>query len=143
MAKMAAALVRAKQHGTDPDLSGFTKSILLFYVALVFLGVTIWPVFRALVTNLIWNNTRIGEHRIECRLQPMKFMWIWASNFVAAVFSLGFLIPWASVRLSRYQLSVVRLLPAGDLQEIGATEPENIGAVGAEAAGMFDFDIAL
>jgi hypothetical protein len=37
----------------------------------------------------------------------------------------------------------VRLLPASDLQEFVAAEPERIGAVGEEAATAFDFDIAL
>jgi uncharacterized membrane protein YjgN (DUF898 family) len=47
------------------------------------------------------------------------------------------------VRLTRYQLESMRLLPASDLQEFVAAEPESIGAVGEEAAAVFDFDIAL
>jgi len=57
--------------------------------------------------------------------------------------TLGLFIPWAMVRLARYQLQSMRLLPATDLQEFVAAEPETVGAIGAEAATAFDFDIAL
>jgi uncharacterized membrane protein YjgN (DUF898 family) len=56
---------------------------------------------------------------------------------------LGLFIPWAMVRLAKFQLESVRLLPASDLQEFTAAEPESPGAVGEEAATIFDFDISL
>ena len=99
--------------------------------------------FHALITNLIWNNTRLGEHRIECNMSPFKLIWITVSNFVLVVLTLGLFIPWAVVRLAKFQLESVRLLPASDLQEFVAAEPETLGAVGEEAATAFDFDIAL
>jgi len=37
----------------------------------------------------------------------------------------------------------VRIVPASDLQEFVAAEPERLGAVGEEAATAFDFDISL
>jgi len=37
----------------------------------------------------------------------------------------------------------VTLLPASNLQEFEDAEPESVGAVGEEAATVFDFDIAL
>ena len=59
------------------------------------------------------------------------------------VITLGIYIPWAMVRVTKYQLESVRLLPASDLQEFTAAEPEAVGAIGEEAAAVFDFDIAL
>jgi uncharacterized membrane protein YjgN (DUF898 family) len=107
------------------------------------MGVSIGPAFHALITNLIWNNTRLGEHRIECNMSPFVLIWISLSNFALVVLTLGLFIPWAMVRLARFQLESVRLLPAGDLQEFVAAESENLGAVGEEAATAFDFDISL
>jgi uncharacterized membrane protein YjgN (DUF898 family) len=107
------------------------------------MGILIGPAFHALITNLIWTNTRVGEHRIECKMSPLGLIWITVSNFVLVVLTLGLFIPWAMGRLARFQLESVRLLPAGDLQEFLAAEPETIGAVGEETAAAFDFDISL
>jgi uncharacterized membrane protein YjgN (DUF898 family) len=76
-------------------------------------------------------------------MSPLAMIWITVSNFVLVVLTLGLFIPWAAVRLAKFQLESVRLIPASDLQEFEAAEPEAIGAVGEEAATVFDFDISL
>jgi uncharacterized membrane protein YjgN (DUF898 family) len=135
--------LQAQDEGTPPSPENILTFVALLYGTLLLISVLVYPTFRALLTNLIWNNTRVGEHQIECRISPRKLVWITVSNFVAVVVSIGFLIPWAAVRLSRYQLSCMKLLPVSDLQEFVAAESENVGALGEEATGMFDFDIAL
>ena len=131
-----------QKHGRiDPGLVLRTMGIL--YGAFILVGISIGPTFRALITNLIWNNTRLGEHRIECNLSPWILIWITVSNFVLIVLTLGMFMPWAAVRLARYELESMRLVPASDLQEFEAAEPESLGAVGEEAVSAFDFDISL
>jgi uncharacterized membrane protein YjgN (DUF898 family) len=137
------ALSQAQQHGGHVDPRGLIRALVILYGALILMGVSIGPVFHALITNLIWSNTRIGEHRIECRMSPLGLVWITLSNFVLVILTVGLFIPWATVRLARFQLESVQLLPASDLQEFVAAASEDIGAVGAEAATAFDFDIAL
>jgi uncharacterized membrane protein YjgN (DUF898 family) len=137
------ALPQAQKHGGHVDVNAVLKALAVLYGMLILIGVSIGPIFHALITNLIWSNTRIGEHRIECRISPLILAWITLSNFVLVILTLGLFIPWASVRLTKFQLDSVRLLPAGDLQEFVAAEPEMVGAVGEEAATAFDFDISL
>jgi uncharacterized membrane protein YjgN (DUF898 family) len=137
------ALSQAQKQGGHVNPHAVFRAIAILYGALILLGVSIGPAFHALITNLIWNNTRVGEHRIECNLSPFVLIWITVSNFVLVVLTLGLFIPWAMVRLARVQLESVRLLPASDLQEFVAAEPETIGAVGEEAATAFDFDISF
>jgi uncharacterized membrane protein YjgN (DUF898 family) len=138
-----AALSQAQKQGGHPNPVAVFRAVAILYGALILMGISIGPVFHALITNLIWNNTRVGEHRIECNMSPLVLIWITASNFVLVVLTLGLFIPWAMVRLAKFQLESVRLLPAGDLQEFVAAEPETIAAVGEEAATAFDFDISL
>jgi uncharacterized membrane protein YjgN (DUF898 family) len=140
---MFATLGQAGKHGGRINPAELIRFFVIVYGGLILLGVSIGPVFHALITNLIWNNTRLGAHRIECNMSPLKLIWITASNFVLVVLTLGLFIPWAMVRLTKFQLESVRLLPAGDLQEFVAAEPETLGAVGEEAATAFDFDISL
>jgi uncharacterized membrane protein YjgN (DUF898 family) len=135
-------LTKARANGhIDPN--AVMRALFILYGALILLGVSVGPAFQALIQNLIWNNTRIGEHRIECQLSPWKLIWISLSNFLLVVVTLGFFIPWATVRLTKYRVESMRLLPASDLQEFVAAEPESPGALGEEAASVFDFDIAL
>jgi uncharacterized membrane protein YjgN (DUF898 family) len=137
------SMSQAQKHGGHANPQAVLRFMAFLYGALILMAVSIGPIFHALITNLIWNNTRLGEHRIECNMSPWVLIWITASNFVLVALTLGLFIPWAAVRLTRFQLESVRLLPASDLQEFVAAEPEAIGAVGEEAASAFDFDIAL
>ena len=137
------SLFQVQKNGGHANPQAVFRALAVLYGAAILMLVSIGPVFHALITNLIWSNTRLGEHRIECNMSPWVLIWITASNFVLVAVTLGLFIPWAVVRLARFQLESVRLLPASDLQEFVAAEPERIGAVGEEAATAFDFDIAL
>jgi uncharacterized membrane protein YjgN (DUF898 family) len=137
------ALFQMQKPGGHVDPGAIFRALLIIYGAVLAVSVLIGPTFHALLTNLIWNNTRLGEHRIECKIAPLGLVWIGLSNLVLVVLTLGLFMPWAMVRLTKYQLESMRLLPASDLQEFVAAGPETIGAVGEEAAAVFDFDIAL
>jgi uncharacterized membrane protein YjgN (DUF898 family) len=137
------AMVQMQRHGGHVDPRALFRAILIIYGALILTGILIGPIFHALITNLVWNNTRLGEHRIQCDISPVALMWISLSNFVLVVITLGLFVPWAMVRMVRIQLNAMRFLPAGDLQEFVSAEPETLGAVGEEAVTAFDFDISL
>jgi uncharacterized membrane protein YjgN (DUF898 family) len=138
-----AAVAQAQKHGGHIDPRALARTLLTFYGVAILTMLLIGSIFHALITNLVWNNTRLGEHRIECKLSPLALMWVGLSNFVLVVLTLGLFMPWAAVRLARIQVNAVTLLPASDLQEFEAAEPETVGAVGEEAATAFDFDISL
>lgn len=137
------SVLQMQRHTGHVDPRALFRTLLIFYAALILVGSFIGPVFDALITNLVWSNTRLGDHRIECNIAPLGLMWIGLSNLVLVVISLGMLIPWATVRVTRFKLNAMRLIPASDLQEFVAAEPEDIGAAGTEVASAFDFDIAL
>lgn len=118
-------------------------TLAILWGASILVGLSVGSIFHAVITNLIWNNTRLGEHRIDCVMSPWGLMWVYASNFVLVVVTLGFFTPWAMVRLVRFQIESLQFQRASDLQEFVDAEPETVGAVGEEAASIFDFDIAL
>ena len=62
---------------------------------------------------------------------------------IAIMFSLGLLIPWASVRMARYRLANLRLYVAGELDHFVASEQEQVSAVGEASLDFFDFDVGL
>jgi uncharacterized membrane protein YjgN (DUF898 family) len=134
---------QVQRQGVRVNPSEVLRNLAVLYGALILMGLSIGPVFHALITNLIWSNTRVGEHRIECKMPPLRLIWISLSNFVLVVITVGLFIPWAAVRLAKFQLESVQILPASDLQEFEAGDPENVGAIGEETATVFDFDISL
>jgi uncharacterized membrane protein YjgN (DUF898 family) len=136
-------LGQMQKQGGHIDGKAIFRMLLMLYGTLILIALVIGPIFQALITNLIWSNTRIGEHRIECKMPPLTLMWITISNFILVILTVGLFTPWAAVRLAKFRLESLRLLPASDLQEFEAAEPETIGAVGEEAATVFDFDISL
>jgi len=140
---MFIAATEAQKHGGRVNPYDAVKALLMLYGITILVAVSIGPVFRALIANLIWSNTRVGEHRIECNMSPLGLIWTTLSNLVLIVLTLGLFIPWASVRMAKFQLEAVRLVPAGDLQQFVDAEPDQVGAVGEEAASAFDFDISL
>jgi uncharacterized membrane protein YjgN (DUF898 family) len=137
------AASEAQKHGGRVNPYAVLKALVMLYGILLVVVVSIGPVFRALIANLIWSNTRVGEHRSECNIPPLGLIWITFSNLVLVALTLGLFIPWASVRMAKFQLEAVRLVPAGDLQQFVDAEPDQVGAVGEEAASAFDFDISL
>jgi uncharacterized membrane protein YjgN (DUF898 family) len=134
---------RAHRSHAHVDPRAAFRALAVLYAGLILIGLSIGPAFHALITNLVWNHTRIGEHRIECHISPWRLIWISISNLLLVALSLGLLGPWARVRVARYQIECIQLLPASDLQDIVAAEPEDLGAAGEEAASVFDFDISL
>ena len=99
--------------------------------------------FSARIANLVWNATRLGEHRFESRLRVLPLMWILLTNMLLVLITLGLYMPWAAVRLARYRAENLVLHPAGSLEAFLAGAEGEVGAVGEETLDMFDFDIGL
>ena len=68
-------------------------------------------------------------------------IWIYFSNGVAIVFSLGLLVPWAMVRLARYRAKHFVLLASGDLDAFVAEREREEGAAGSELLDALDLDM--
>ena len=99
--------------------------------------------FSARIANLVWNSTRLGDHRFESQLRVLPLMWIMLTNMLLVLITLGLYMPWAAVRLARYRAENLVLHPVGSLEAFLAGAESDVGAVGEETLDMFDFDIGL
>ena len=106
-------------------------------------GLTLFACMQTLVTNLVWSSLTLGDHRFESYLEELKMVWIYLSNAMAIILSVGLLVPWATIRTVRYRLANLYLYPSGELDNFIAGEDETIDAVGEEIIEFFDFDIGL
>jgi uncharacterized membrane protein YjgN (DUF898 family) len=110
-------------------------------------SLTIIAFLRASGTNLVWSNVILDGNPSSVSflstLSALRMIWIYLSNAIAIVLSLGLLIPWASVRTVRYRLSNLVVSSSGDLDTFVASEQEKVEAVGEEVADFFDFDLGI
>ncbi|MGZ0078936.1 YjgN family protein [Methylomonas sp. YC3] len=110
------------------------------YLALFLLA---YPYVAARLQNLVWNSTQLGPHGFQAQLQAREMLGIMFSNVLLTLLTLGLYKPFADIRLARYRIERVALLPRGNIDEFVAGLQTNTSAAGEELAEMFDFDIAL
>lgn len=96
------------------------------------------------IQNLVWNNTEMADVSFESTASARKLFWIHASNLGLIMLTLGLYKPFAAVRLVRYRLENLALVPHGDLDDFVSDQSvDGAGAAGEEAGEFFDIDIAL
>lgn len=121
-------------------VSIFNAVLWLFLV--IYLGFLAY--LKANVTNFVFNHTHLGKLRLESTLQVDQMLWLYFSNAIGIVLSLGLLIPWAKIRMIRYRLANLTLHVANDdLNNFVAAERDKASAIGEEMGDMFDVDIGL
>ena len=118
--------------------------VAFFVLGLAFYGVSFFTLgyLKSRLTNTTLNNTELGPILIESSLRARDLGWLYLSNTVAIMLSLGFLIPWAQIRMARYKATQTQLL-AKDMNAINGIEQDDPSAFGEELGEFFDFDFGL
>lgn len=102
------------------------------------------PYLESRIQNLVWNNTELGMHKFESKAKARSLLWIHASNLGLITLTFGLYKPFAAVRLAKYRVESMTLVPADDLEAFLADHSaDHAGALGQEAGDLFDIDIAL
>jgi len=149
------ALTICLQGGISPLLQGagtgnpapLRKSLAIAFAVLFFLILAGYLAFlvylETALANLVWNSTAIGNNRLVSTLRVRSVIWIRLTNALAVLLSVGLLIPWATIRLTRYRIGQLQLLAADDLGRFRASPREEIGPAGEEIGDIFGIDVAL
>lgn len=115
-------------------------AVIGFYLAaFLFIG----PWFAARIQNLVWNGTALGPHTFSSSVRARDLFWIYLTNFIGIVLTLGLFKPFADIRLAKYRLEHMALNAQGSLDEFLAGQQQFISAMGEETADVFDFDISF
>jgi uncharacterized membrane protein YjgN (DUF898 family) len=126
------------QGGSEDPIAVATAALLIaavFLVAHAFLSTQI--------ENYACNNTLLGDDRFSMDLEFGRMLWLYVSNALAIVASVGLMIPWAQVRLAHYRLSRLSLQTVAGLDRHVAAAPQSVSATGQELGATFDVDIGL
>lgn len=127
----------------QPDPAKLILAQVLTMLVLMPLYIFIWSFVQSRIFNAVMNNTTLGDHAFEADLPIGRLTWITLSNAVLVVLSLGLLLPWAKVRLTRFRLSHVRMLPSGSLSEFAAQQSAEVSAAGDELGDYLDLDLGF
>jgi uncharacterized membrane protein YjgN (DUF898 family) len=103
----------------------------------------IFGYLMAALSNLYFNSTTLGQHGFSSQLKAGKITWIYLTNTMAIVLSLGLLIPWAKVRMMIYRADCLQLNVRGSLDNFIADELKHVSALGEEVGEVFDMDIGV
>ena len=110
----------------------------------IVLGLFYFTYLKVRFTNIQFNNARIAGHSFESSLEVIPLFWIYFTNLLAIVFSVGLLTPWAMIRSARYRADRLTLLiRRGDLNDLVGAEQENASAIGEEIGELLDLDLGL
>lgn len=113
--------------------------VVALYAFLLF----IQPYIASRTTNLAWRHTHLDTHPFDCHLQARRLFWIYLTNLFAIVLTLGLYTPFAQIRLAKYRIEQMAILPMGSLDEFLADRQQEVDAAGEGAADLFDIDLAL
>jgi uncharacterized membrane protein YjgN (DUF898 family) len=119
---------------------------LLYYVVGQFISAYI---MRATTNGTVMAATANidGEqqsiHRLGCDWTLPSMLGIYLTNLIAIALSLGLLVPWAQMRILRYQLNHTWVEVTGTLDDVVAGQAQEVSSIGEEIGDVFDVDIGL
>jgi uncharacterized membrane protein YjgN (DUF898 family) len=99
--------------------------------------------FQASFLNASFGGVQIGGNYLRSNLQIAPLVWIYVTNLLGIVFTLGLFYPWAKVRQTRYQLENMAVDSDGNLSGFMADATPRTSALGEEAGDFFDVDFGL
>ena len=139
-ASLTALTLGAKGGTPGPRLmTGIVVAVLVFYVGLFAIGIFL----RVRYNNLLWNNSQMEGHRFESSQRVRDMLWIYASNLVAILCTVGLAVPWAMTRLARYRAAHFQIAVAGSIEDFAADAQAQHGAAGAELVDALDFGLDI
>lgn len=103
---------------------------LLYFVLMVYA--------QTQLANLTWNGTTVAGNRFRSTLRARDMAWLFVSNAAAIACSLGLLMPWATVRMTRYRFERLEIETSGGLDGFlaDARADAATGAAGEEIGDL-------
>lgn len=124
-------------------LAPFVHWLPIIMLIAIPLGIVAWTYLTVARQNYLFNNTKVGPHELRLNLSLARVLWIRFSNLVVIALSVGLMIPWAQIRMARYQIEQMSLVPKGDLETMVNDQQNKVGAYGDEMGEGMDLDIGL
>ena len=96
-----------------------------------------------IAANLVLNHTQLAGGRLMSTTNPWNMAWIMLTNALAVVFSIGLLIPWARIRVTRYRLYNLSLLAEDNVHHFVAQAKSRTKVLDEGASKPYDATLAM
>jgi uncharacterized membrane protein YjgN (DUF898 family) len=128
------------------ETAAFGGLLLTMYgiVSAYVLYLFVRPFLQSRIQNLVWNHTEIAGMRFSSSTTARHLLYLHSTNLLLTIFTLGLFKPFAEIRVMKYRVESLSLIPDGDLETYLCDHAgDNAGAIGQEAGDFFDIEIAL
>jgi uncharacterized membrane protein YjgN (DUF898 family) len=128
----------------DADPAAFVGLMLLIYALFFAAFLPAGAIYQAMTRNVVYGSTELAEgHGFISNVSWPKLFWIILSNVIVVLLTLGLMLPWAQVRMSKYLAAHTFAIPNGSMDEfVGAILPEG-SAIGDAYTDLEAIDIGL
>ncbi len=128
-----------KEASTTEDGTSFLLMQLVFFI----LYLWIFAYLQTKRHNLIFNHVKIEEMSFKSTLSVSYMLYLYVTNTLGIVCTLGLLVPWSMVRTARYRASQLRLLTNQSLEHFLANQQTQLNAMGEEFGEVFDIEVGI
>jgi uncharacterized membrane protein YjgN (DUF898 family) len=133
--------VSAMESKPSPSTSLVISLVMSGIFAFIFLPVV--ASFEKKFLNMTFDGLRLGPHTLCCKLEVNRLAWIYMTNLLGMIFTLGLFYPWARVRRVQYQLDSMSVATVGSLDSFVAAADASTSATGEELGEFFDVDFGF
>jgi uncharacterized membrane protein YjgN (DUF898 family) len=123
-----------------PMIYAIMFGAILLYAAIIF---SMTAYIQSRLYNLIWNNTTLEHIQFSSNQRMRDLIWLYLSNAIVLLFTLGLATPWAQIRMARYRAERMALSGETDWGKFVGEKKDASRALGEEVADMFDVDISF
>jgi uncharacterized membrane protein YjgN (DUF898 family) len=123
----------------QPSGAGAMVPVALLYIVYI----AVFAFVRAQIGNLTLNGVVLEPLRCRSTLRVRDLVWLYLSNIVAILATLGLATPWATIRMARYRARKLCLIGAATPESFLGTTPGESSATGSEVSDLFDVDVSL
>jgi uncharacterized membrane protein YjgN (DUF898 family) len=115
----------------------------ILYLPLICILLSIKMYIYARINNYCWSELMIENLTFKSTLKFMPMAGIMVTNMLAIILSLGLMIPWAKIRMTKYKLDNLKIYSNDSFENFAAATTSEVSALGDAAMDAFDLDISL
>ena len=134
----------------DPEAVGemFSGTIVLTlgltYLGFIIISLVIFSYTYSRQRKYIFENTELDSKiAFSSTLDAAPLAWVWITNFLATIFTLGLALPWAKVRLARLILENSHVDTDVGFDEYVTQQQDRQSSLGEQIGDAFDVDLGI
>lgn len=99
--------------------------------------------YKIFILNNVISSIYCGQSQLKCSMDYIKYTFIFLTNIIAILFSLGLATPWARIRYNKYFYSSISIALEDNLDEIVSIDEKDVKSFAEELGGFLDLDIGF